>query len=185
MVDPLDGTREFIKRNGQFTVNIALIKQGNPIMGVVYAPDIPSIYFTFGKTACLLEDFDPNLNFDQFRDFLSMNKIQLPVKIKRQNYIVLASLSHQNRETKNYLKKLKTENQNIEIFNIGSSLKFCMIAAGKADIYPRFSTISEWDSAAGHAVILAAGGSMVDALSGNPIIYNKENLVNPWFIAKI
>jgi 3'(2'), 5'-bisphosphate nucleotidase len=185
IVDPLDGTKEFIKRNGQFTVNIALIKKGNPVLGVVYAPALQLIYFTMGNNAYMLENVERHECFEEFWKYLATKKVKLPLKIEREKYAILASLSHLDEKTKDYIKKLTTENQNIEIINIGSSLKFCMIAAGKADIYPRFFNIKEWDTAAGHAIVKAAGGQVIDALLGLPLVYNKENLENPYFIAKI
>jgi 3'(2'), 5'-bisphosphate nucleotidase len=185
IVDPLDGTKEFIKRNGQFTVNIALIESGNPILGVVYAPALNSLYFSFNNQAFMLDKIEVNNSFDEFWKVLSINKKQLPLNLKKEKYIILASLSHQNPETTSYIEKLKSKHQNIEINNVGSSLKFCMIAAGKADIYPRFSNINEWDTAAAHAIVSAAGGTVLDAVSGFPLKYNKENLINPWFIAQL
>jgi 3'(2'), 5'-bisphosphate nucleotidase len=185
IVDPLDRTKEFIKRNGQFSVNIALIESGNPILGVVYAPDLGSIYFSYNNQAFMLDNVELNRSFDEFWKVLTVNKKQLPLERKREKYIILASLSHQNPETTNYIEELKSKHQNIEINNIGSSLKFCMIAAGKADIYPRFSNINEWDSAAGNAIVIAAGGTVVDVKYGLPLKYNKESLINPWFIASI
>lgn len=185
MVDPLDGTKEFIKRNGQFTVNIALIEDGSPVFGVVYAPVLHSMYFSIQNKAFVLDEIDLNFNSDEFWDFLSKNKKPLPLGLKRNKYVILTSLSHQDPRTENYIENLKSEHQNFEVKNVGSSLKFCMIASGKADIYPRFSKINEWDTAAGHAIIEQAGGSMLEAISGLPIKYNKETLKNPWFIARL
>jgi len=185
IVDPLDGTKEFIKKNGQFTVNIALVEDGKPVMGVIYAPIMNVMYFSIGNQAFILEKTETNQDPDIFWQFLTKEKKRLPLNIEKNNYIVLASSSHQDAETTSYIDKLRSTHQNIGINNIGSSLKFCMIAAGKADIYPRFICIKEWDTAAGQAIVEAAGGNVTDATSGLPMKYNKESLINPWFIAKL
>jgi 3'(2'), 5'-bisphosphate nucleotidase len=185
LVDPLDGTKEFIKRNGEFTVNIALIENGVPIIGVVYIPAQNSMYFSCSNKSCFIENISHNISLDEFEGSLTEGTKKLPIQKEPNCYRVLASRSHINNETKSYIEKLKAENQNIEIFNVGSSLKFCMIAAGKANIYPRFSPTMEWDTAAGHAIISAAGGKVIDMKSGLDLNYNKENLVNPWFIANL
>jgi 3'(2'), 5'-bisphosphate nucleotidase len=124
-------------------------------------------------------------DFDKLWNDILFHRMLLPLKNKRKHYKVLASKSHQNPETTGFIEKLKTEHQNIEILSVGSSLKFCMIAEGKADIYPRFSNIMEWDVAAGHAIINAAGGKVINTDTGLPLTYNKENLTNPWFIASL
>ena len=185
LVDPLDGTKEFIKRNGEFTVNIALIENGNPIIGVIFIPVMNSMYFSSNNKSFFIENISPDISLVEFERSLVEGSKRLPMQKESNCYRILASRSHINYETKSYIEKLKAENQNIEIFNIGSSLKFCMIAAGKANIYPRFSPTMEWDTAAGHAIIIAAGGKVIDMKSGLDLNYNKENLVNPWFIAKI
>jgi len=183
IVDPLDGTKEFIKKNGQFTINIALIENGIPIMGVVYAPIPCQMYISEPGIAYKIEKFNQNDEFAHIKNSLYDIRKILPQNPGRNNFIVLASKSHQNPETTGYIEKLKTEHRNIEILSVGSSLKFCMIAEGKADLYPRFSTIMEWDTAAGHAILDAAGGRVFNPETGLSLTYNKENLLNPWFIA--
>jgi 3'(2'), 5'-bisphosphate nucleotidase len=183
MVDPLDGTKEFIKKNDQFTVNIALIHLGNPLLGVVYAPAYGLIYFSEPNSAFMCNSLVQMHDSKKLLKKISIHKKQLPLNYQRKNFTILASKSQQNPETAAYIEKLKSKHQNSEIFSIGSSLKFCMIAEGKADIYPRFSNIMEWDTAAGHAIVNAAGGKVINPETGLPLIYNKENLSNPWFIA--
>ena len=184
LVDPLDGTREFVKRNGEFTVNVALIENGHPILGVIYAPVKDCIYYAVNKQAFKVNNLPDYQENESFFDFIDINRKSLPGTEKRGHTVVLASVSHRNRETDTYIKKLKFKGQNIKVESVGSSLKFCMIAEGKADIYPRFSKIMEWDTAAGQALVEAVGGSVLNAETGKRLVYNKQNLVNPWFIAK-
>ncbi len=165
LVDPLDGTREFVKRNGEFTVNIALIDAGRPVLGFVYAPAKGSIYVgsPHGAAASL--------------DGGELKQISCrPVPEK--GLTALLSRSHRSTEMDNFLKNYTVA----EEMSSGSSLKFCLVAAGMADIYPRLGRTMEWDTAAGHAVILAAGGSVKD-LNGNELSYGKPGFENPHFVA--
>ncbi len=178
LVDPLDGTKEFIKRNGEFTVNIALIENGVPVMGVIYVPVTDVLYFgSIEKGAFRVSQVRQTTNwFDKAE--------KLPQKTGDNTFRVVASRSHINPETEEFIQKLKADHPKIEIVSKGSSLKLCLIAEGKADIYPRFGPTSEWDTAAGHAIISASGGKVV--LADNPdtdLKYNKENILNPYFIA--
>ena len=182
LVDPLDGTKEFIKRNGDFTVNIALIKKDTPIASVIYVPVTKILYFadieqgTFKiKDATSINDF----NFDT----LIKHSVQLPLPKENRPYTVVGSRSHLNEKTKNYIEELKKTHPNLKLLGVGSSLKLCMIAEGKADIYPRFGPTMEWDIASGHAIIIASGASIKKA-DGAKVVYNKENLLSPYFIAK-
>jgi 3'(2'), 5'-bisphosphate nucleotidase len=167
LVDPLDGTKEFISRNGEFTVNIALIENGSPVMGVVYAPALHTLYsgehgFGAGK---------------RYQDeWHSIFVRELPAE----GATVLASRSHRDTATDDYLASVKVA----KLIGAGSSLKFCTIAEGKADLYPRFGRTMEWDTAAGHAVLAAAGGKVVGA-DGAPFVYGKwaRGFDNPAFIA--
>jgi 3'(2'), 5'-bisphosphate nucleotidase len=175
LVDPLDGTKEFISRNGEFTVNIALIENQRPIIGVVYAPAINMIYIGESDKgawqATLAVDTDiANATWTK------INVRQLPAE----GVTVLASRSHRDAETDAYLAKCRVK----EIIGAGSSLKFCTIAEGKADLYPRFGRTMEWDTAAGHAVLQAAGGKVMQA-DGQPLLYGKtaRGFDNPAFIA--
>ena len=168
IVDPLDGTKEFIKRNGEFTVNIALVEDQIPILGVVEAPVLDFQYYGIvGKGAFkVAAGIEKNLS--------PLGKLD----ISQIGLKVVASRSHLNNETKEFLAGLN----NPEIVSMGSSLKFMMIAEGKADIYPRFAPTMEWDTAAAHAIMLALGGNVFDNKQ-KPLMYNKENLLNPHFEA--
>ena len=182
LVDPLDGTKEFIKKNGEFTVNIALIRNGLPIMGVVYAPILKKIYFGARRIGSYL--LSGNEIYDSFKEIKSKS-IQLPIKEVNGKYFVLASRSHLSKETESFVNNLKKAHSNLEYKSIGSSLKFCMIAHGDAHIYPRLAPTMEWDTAAGHAVLKFAGGNVWQVESGIEVTYNKENLLNPWFVAEM
>lgn len=183
IVDPLDGTKEFVKRNGEFTVNIALVKDQQPIMGVVYTP-VQDVLFYGDKELGAFKLENASLLPDNFDKVLS-TAMKIPQAKTKSTYNIVASRSHLTQETKDFIDKLKKEHQNIKIVSRGSSLKICMIAEGSADIYPRFAPTMEWDTAAGHAIVLASGGRIVQAEDPeNELIYNKEDLLNPWFIAK-
>ena len=183
IVDPLDGTKEFVKRNGEFTVNIALVKDQQPIMGVVYTP-VQDVLFYGDKDLGAFKLENASLLPDNFDKVLS-TAMKIPQAKTKSTYNIVASRSHLTQETKDFIDKLKKEHQNIKIVSRGSSLKICMIAEGSADIYPRFAPTMEWDTAAGHAIVLASGGRIVQAEDPeNELIYNKEDLLNPWFIAK-
>jgi 3'(2'), 5'-bisphosphate nucleotidase len=180
MVDPLDGTKEFVNRNGEFTVNIALIENGKPTMGVIYIPITKEIYFA-DDLAYKIDTFsEPVTSLTQ----LLKKAIQLPIKQCRKDYVILGSRSHMNQETKEFIQNLNENEQNIDIVSKGSSLKFCMIAEGSADIYPRFAPTMEWDTAAGQAIANAAGVHVINWETKKPMTYNKENLLNSWFVVK-
>ncbi|MFO7613326.1 MAG: 3'(2'),5'-bisphosphate nucleotidase CysQ [Bacteroidales bacterium] len=181
LVDPLDGTKEFIKRNGDFTVNIALMDENKPVMGIIYVPVSGMLYFaskSAGAYRILLSD---NNTFDV--EFIIKSATGLPVPQPKRNYTVVASRSHLSDETIHFIDELKKETPEIDFVSVGSSLKLCLIAEGKADLYPRFGPTMEWDTAAGHALVEISGGYLKRADNGNPLDYNKENLLNPWFIA--
>ncbi len=182
IVDPLDGTKEFIKKNGEFTVNIALIQNQKPIMGVIYAPVPDTIYFgDINNGACKLQNVSDHVTDI---DYILEKSVKLPTAKSRSYYGVVASRSHLSQETNSFIENLKTEYHNIKLLNVGSSLKLCMLAEGDADIYPRFAPTSEWDIAAGHAILLSTGGRIEKADEpGGEIVYNKRNILNPWFIA--
>lgn len=170
MVDPLDGTKEFISGSGDYTVNIALIKGDTPVLGVVYAPVTGELYAGFGPGTALrwLEDTDHEKS-------IAVRK--MPAK----GVTVVASKSHGSGEKLDaFLSNYKVE----KLIKRGSSLKICAVAAGKADIYPRFGPTCEWDTAAGHAVLLAAGGHLTQP-DGSPFLYGKiaQKFLNPEFIA--
>ncbi len=184
VVDPLDGTKEFIKQNGEFTVNIALVQNGVTLIGVIYAPVLKSLYFNDFSGDAFWVDFNfSGRDADELLEYVQNKKIKIPLKTKRE-FSVVASRSHLSDETKLFIEKLKEKYKNIEITSIGSSLKLCLLAAGQADIYPRFAPTMEWDIAAGHAILKATGGNVLNNETGQELEYNKENLLNPWFIAK-
>lgn len=182
MVDPLDGTKEFISRNGEFTVNIALVEEGAPLMGVVYVPVLDELYVgAGGNGAFLLKQASKQASTGDH------NCLSLPNKFSRISddpYRVVGSRSHLNAETLAFVEELRTEHPEIEMVQRGSSLKICMVAAGDADCYPRFGPTMEWDTAAGHAVVRAAGKRMTVAGTDQEVRYNKENLLNPYFIVQ-
>ena len=169
IVDPLDGTKEFVKKNGEFTVNIALVEKGIPIIGVIFVPVKDILYYGSYKGS--------------FRE-INEKTIQLPTKNKSQILYVVASRSHSSKETDEYFEKLKKEKGAIKTLSIGSSLKFCLVDEGSADIYPRFSPTMEWDTAAGHAIANYAGKKVIDLVSKREITYNRKNLKNNWFIVE-
>ena len=181
VVDPVDGTKEFIKRNGEFTVNIALVEKGIPIIGVIYVPVIKTLYF-----ANVLEGiaFKANLNShnSSIEDVLN-NTIKLnPKSLNSNPFEVVGSRSHMSQETLDYVEGLKSEGKNVEIVSKGSSLKFCLVAEGNADVYPRFAPTMEWDTAAGQAICNAVGVDVISNETNKSLLYNKENLLNPWFL---
>ncbi|MBI9065650.1 MAG: 3'(2'),5'-bisphosphate nucleotidase CysQ [Salinivirgaceae bacterium] len=183
IVDPLDGTKEFIKRNGEFTVNIALVENGVPIFGVIYVPVSKELYV--GINGLGSYKFKDIIDFEhKYLDLkhLLNQGIKLPIKIERP-FTVVASRSHLNDETKLFIDSLKKDNPSLEFISKGSSLKLCAVAEGIADIYPRFAPTMEWDTAAGQAIVESAGG-VVQNKKGEHLKYNKENLLNPHFIVK-
>jgi len=171
IIDPLDGTKQFVKNQDEFTVNIALIENNMPIEGVVYAPALQTLYY--GN----IIDGAVKLQTDS-GTLISCTPQSLPDSIK-----VVASKSHLNIETKGFLDKLRTVNSNLETVQVGSSLKFCIVAEGKADLYPRLGPICEWDIAAGHAVLKSAGGNVINLCSGEELRYNSDSLRTPDYIA--
>ena len=173
LVDPLDGTKEFIKKNGEFTVNIALIENNKPILGVIFVPAKSALYFSQkGFGSFLLHTKIALSSLDETKKIV-VSKQSNPVRI-------IGSRSHSNNIFTNWVNE---KFPNAEIIQAGSSLKFCLIAAGEADIYPRFGPTSEWDIAAGHIILSEAGGKIL-TLENKEINYNeKENVLNPEFIA--
>ncbi len=181
LVDPLDGTKEFIKRNGEFTVNIAFVENGNPVMGVIYVPVARTLYFGqagMGAWKMELADLGAELTIGALKE----RSVKIPATDSERKFTAVGSRSHSNEETVAYFKKLEEEHGKIEIISKGSSLKICMVAEGSADVYPRFGPTMEWDTAAGHAIAVAAGKNVTLADQKIPLKYNKENLLNPFFI---
>jgi len=168
-VDPLDGTREFVKRNGEFSVNIALVEQGQPVLGVVYAPVLDLAYAAYRGGAA------------------AMWKAGTQTPLHANHYAgggarVAASRSHRGPDVDEMLRRLEAAQGPCEIVSMGSALKFGLVAEGRADVYPRLGPTGEWDTAAAQCVVEAAGGRVL-TLDGKPLRYNKPSLLNPWFLA--
>lgn len=178
MVDPLDGTKEFIKRNGEFTVNIALIEKGVPVLGVIYVPVKKELFFGSDEGAFKMS------NIEAKEDLAQAEKQKLEVKNPTSEVLVVASRSHLTPETEDFIERVKNTDGVLEVETIsaGSSLKICMVAEGKADVYPRYAPTMEWDVAAGHGICRAAGVKILQAGKQEELKYNKENLLNPWFV---
>lgn len=169
LVDPLDGTKEFLKRNGEFTVNIALMAGGQPILGVVYAPAVETLYHGGAGQGAFRRKGEG-----------ADEPIRCRLADPSQPVTVVGSRSHGSPEMEGFLKNLEVK----ELIAVGSSLKFCRVAEGTADLYPRFGPTMEWDTAAGHAVVVGAGGKVTE-FGGRPFRYNKETLRNgPFLVSK-
>ena len=165
MIDPLDGTKEFVKRNGEFTINIALIHKKIPVLGVVYSPVLNFCYWA-------------KSNEGAFKDG---KKLPLKTKGQRDVYKIVASRSHISTETKDFIKAIDTDKEK-EVISIGSSLKICLVAEGEANIYPRLGPTMEWDTAAAHAIVNESNGLFNRYIDNGAHLYNKKNLLNDWFV---
>ena len=163
VVDPLDGTKEFVKRNGEFTVNIALVHKDRPVLGVIYVPVRETIYCAALGSGVYREDKD--------------GREKLPLKQRPEHFTVAGSRSHANKELTSFIETAKMRYGEVDVISAGSALKFCLVAEGRADVYPRFGPTMEWDTAAGHIIVEEAGGSASKSLT-----YNKPNLVNGNFL---
>jgi len=168
LIDPLDGTKEFVKKNGEFTINIALIHKKIPVLGVVYSPVLDVCYWAKkGEGA-----------------FKNGKKLPLKAKKQRDVYRIVASRSHMSNETKEYIDAIDTDKKKV-VISIGSSLKICLVAEGEANIYPRLGPTMEWDTAAAHAIVNESNGLFNKYMDNNTYhkhLYNKENLLNDWFV---
>ena len=172
IVDPLDGTKEFIHRRGDFTVNIALVENGVPTRGVVYAPAKDRMFFTLADGSSV-EEIGP------FGDEIGVTQPIRVANSDNEGLMVVASKSHRDQATDDYIAKYSVK----DMTSAGSSLKFCLVATGEADLYPRLGRTMEWDTAAGHAVLNGAGGSVVRFDDLKPLSYGKDTYANPFFIA--
>ncbi len=184
MVDPLDGTKEFIKRNGEFTVNIALIHKQKSILGVIYIPVTETLYFAAENIGAY-----KTLVTNQEEKIVDLEKLisssqKLPLALPDKKFTVVASRSHLSEETEMFIDGLKTKHKEIEFISSGSSIKLCLVAEGSANIYPRFAPTMEWDTAAGQAICEIAGKSVIDYTTNKMLIYNKKDLLNNWFIVQ-
>jgi 3'(2'), 5'-bisphosphate nucleotidase len=197
LVDPLDGTKEFIKRNGEFTVNIALIQKDRPVLGCIYIPVQDTFYFAAVNLGAYML-----VNSELVTDGLSMKELlvksqRLPLRAntkksashtnqyttkKNEPLTIVGSRSHATKEFSVFADKIKEKYGEVEFISAGSSLKFCLVAEGRADLYPRFGPTMEWDTAAGQAIVERAEGMVMDIQTKEPLRYNKNNLLNPFFI---
>ena len=183
IVDPLDGTKEFIKRNGEFTVNIALVEDGIPILGVIYVPVSRELYYADVAKGSAFKSL---LNDEHVsnRAFFNDKDLIAPTPDTKDLLRVVGSRSHMNDHTLDFIEEQKSNYEEIDIVSKGSSLKFCLVAEGKADIYPRFAPTMEWDTAAGHAICKAVGLSVISNETNEELLYNKSNLLNSYFVVR-
>lgn len=181
IVDPLDGTKEFIKRNGEFTVNIALVKNSTPILGVIYIPVKKTLYFG-AKTegSYKIENFSLE-NYSGIGPLIN-NSMRMPCYNESRTYKIVASRSHLSPETEEFINKKRNSFPDLEMVSVGSSIKICLVCEGSADVYPRFAPTMEWDTAAGDAIARSMGLCCTLKDEITPLSYNKEDLLNPWFI---
>lgn len=193
VVDPLDGTKEFVKRNGEFTVNIALVEGRRPVMGIVYAPVLDRLYFgSVDIGSYKLESAQDSGYFKESKDstedrynLLLSSAVKLPVEGHEQRpYTVVGSRSHATPDLTRFVDKKREEKGAVDFIPAGSSLKICLVAEGAADVYPRLGPTMEWDTAAGQAVAECAGAKVYAYESGLPLGYNKADLLNPWFVVE-
>ncbi|HMT27716.1 MAG TPA: 3'(2'),5'-bisphosphate nucleotidase CysQ [Bacteroidia bacterium] len=189
MVDPLDGTKEFIKRNGEFTVNIALIENNKPVLGVIYAP-VPDILY-FGSTWVpgiikhhAKEFYTQHDGDDQLLEKITAAGIRMPLTKENDRYVIVASRSHLTAETEEFINTKKSNHGDLQFISKGSSLKICLVAEGTADVYPRLAPTMEWDTAAGQAIAESAGCTVTNYETNSEMVYNKENLLNPFFVVE-
>ena len=169
LVDPLDGTKEFLKRNDEFTVNVALMQGNMPVVGAIYIPATDILYYAIqGKGAYKNENG---------------NDTKLPLPVKPQRLTVVGSRSHSSEDFEAYIRTLEQRHGAVDIISAGSSLKFCLVAEGKAHLYPRLGPTMEWDTAAGQIIVEETGGRVLEAGTTRSLVYNKPSLVNPYFVA--
>ena len=192
IVDPLDGTKEFIKRNGEFTVNIALAEGGAPNMGVIYVPVTDTLYFAdrergaFKIDACQQAGVGGRPPFGEGgMESIMTTAVRMPLQQEKgRPFTIMGSRSHATPELEAYVETMRQKHGQVAFISSGSSLKICLVAEGRADIYPRLGPTMEWDTAAGQAIAVASGAQVVRHDDGDALDYNKENLLNPWFIVK-
>jgi 3'(2'), 5'-bisphosphate nucleotidase len=195
IIDPLDGTKEFIKHNGEFTVNIALVEYGRATLGVVYAPVKDILYFAaVGTGAYRIDHASEAVHFngdlgerktDDRVNRILKGAVRLPVtKLAGSPYTIVGSRSHSGPELKNFVEQKRREYGEVNFVSAGSSLKICLVAEGTADLYPRFGPTCEWDTAAGQAIAENAGAKLLDFKTGEPLRYNRSDMLNPWFVVR-
>jgi len=182
LIDPLDGTKEFIKRNGEFTVNIALVENGLPVAGVVHVPVTGRTYYGAEGKGSFVFTFNET-DEKSVRDYMRSAE-KLPDVTAPDVYTVVASRSHNSPETESFIEERKKQYGEVNCISSGSSIKLCLVAEGRANVYPRLAPTMEWDTAAGHAVAKFAGCNVYNYNTGKELEYNKENLLNPWFVVE-
>lgn len=202
LVDPLDGTKEFIKKNGEFTVNIAMIVHNRPVAGFVFVPDKNILYFASGQFGSYMIDLSRldgrlsailannegqfDLSETEAAEILSAlidRSTKLPINQPADRpYTIAGSRSHSTPELEVFVEEKRGEYGEVEFISAGSSLKLCLVADGRADIYPRTGPTMEWDTGAGQAIVECSGGKVLQYDTDQPLLYNKENLLNPWFV---
>lgn len=193
IVDPLDGTKEFIKKNDEFTVNIALVQDGKPVFGVIFVPVKNILYFA-GKdlgayklensqVVKLLSGKSEKVEKNVLLNNIINCSVKLPINQSTVSpFTIVGSRSHATPGLESFVEKKRQEYGDVKFISAGSSLKFCLVAEGMADIYPRFGPTMEWDTAAGQAIAENAGARVICYDTREPLAYNKENLLNPWFM---
>lgn len=183
IVDPLDGTKEFVKRNGEFTVNIALIENNFPILGVIYVPVTRELFFASqnnGSYKCAIaENYNEKLLETILETAVKLSSIAQPDSCR-----IVASRSHMSAETERYIELKRERFNHVELVSKGSSLKFCLVAENLADCYPRYAPTMEWDTAAGQIIVEEVGKTLIDVKTGNRMTYNREQLLNNWFLVE-
>jgi len=193
LVDPLDGTKEFVKRNGEFTVNIALMERdaepagplgaARPVAGVLYVPVKDTLYFAWPGGGAYRQQEATTRPAATAQERASLSE-RLPLAHDRKTFTIVASRSHQSPETVAFIREKEVEHGAVSLASMGSALKICLVAEGAADAYPRYAPTMEWDTAAGHAIVNEAGRQLIDISTGAPMRYNKNELVNNWFIVQ-
>lgn len=181
IVDPLDGTKQFIKRNGEFTVNIALVENGTSLLGVIYIPATKSLYFAITEEK---KAFKIELEAHTITENMVKNAVEIFAASESDVVTITSSHSSKNQEVLGLISTLETKGKEVHLIKAGSSLKFCLMAEGKASYYPRCAPTMEWDTAAGHAICNAVGLEVYSLETNKPLKYNKENLLNPWFLVR-
>ncbi len=192
IVDPLDGTKEFIKRNGEFTVNIALAEKGIPTLGVIFVPVADDLYFSdhelgaFKIAGCRATGIGGKApgTIDSLEKLIQKADRMPLARDAGRPFTIMGSRSHATPELNAYVDRMRETHGHVDFISAGSSLKICHVAEGRADIYPRLGPTMEWDTAAGQAIAMASGAQVVRHDDGTPLVYNKQDLLNPWFIVK-
>lgn len=179
IVDPIDGTKEFIKRNDEFTVNIALIENQKTVLGVIFVPALGDLYFSTLELGSFKINID--LNIYNIENIIDISE-KLPFQREDKIFTIVASRSHMSPETETYVAEMKEKHGSVNLISKGSSLKLCMVAEGTADCYPRFAPTMEWDTAAGQAICEHAGFEVIDMNTKENMLYNREELLNNSFL---